>query len=41
MSPACAAFVEDAERFPRVSGDEPADVDTVAGESEFSPRERG
>ena len=27
--------------FPRVSGDEPQDIDGVMTETEFSPRERG
>ena len=28
-------------RFPRVSGDEPVDVDVAASLATFSPRERG
>ena len=28
-------------RFPRVSGDEPADTDRLPLDGEFSPRERG
>ena len=27
--------------FPRVSGDEPADINLLALDGEFSPRERG
>ena len=41
MSPAMTATAVWTERFPRVSGDEPAAVEKNGQTLEFSPRERG
>ena len=41
MSPAFQPGFFGTERFPRVSGDEPAAVGTSEGTITFSPRERG
>ena len=38
----CAHMADSvADRFPRVSGDEPVAVDVAASAATFSPRERG
>ena len=41
MSPITGDLEFKAFGFPRVSGDEPAEIADVARASEFSPRERG
>ena len=41
MSPAASAGTRSRKGFPRVSGDEPVDVDVAASVATFSPRERG
>ena len=41
MSPTYGAVTVRLNRFPRVSGDEPAKRLTHDGNQEFSPRERG
>ena len=41
MSPPIAALAKTLARFPRVSGDEPADPGIEYTITEFSPRERG
>ena len=41
MSPALGAACGIAQRFPRVSGDEPEAARTLLAYYEFSPRERG
>ena len=41
MSPAAAEEAAVVRRFPRVSGDEPASVNSTVVGSMFSPRERG
>ena len=41
MSPYRLVWAVQCDRFPRVSGDEPATVKRWMDEREFSPRERG
>ena len=41
MSPATPVRKGLPQRFPRVSGDEPGDLEKLGGSFEFSPRERG
>ena len=41
MSPGTPSWTGSAQRFPRVSGDEPRDAQTRANVEAFSPRERG
>ena len=41
MSPCMRALITYRSGFPRVSGDEPSMVETVASKIGFSPRERG
>ena len=41
MSPTYGAVTVRLNRFPRVSGDEPAGVDASSLDEGFSPRERG